>query len=197
MTLKFNRLILISIFLITPFIMSCYAPIDDPFDMHRYLMDYGTFVNQSKLAITQIQESEVTNIEDHAQYKAFVAPINYKSQGSYIVIYDARYYQNINTLSDLANVKESYFNMSYLFPDNYTVDGGAGGKTDICIGVDRIILTEETAIKGVKIDKNNVNNWYLYYNNSWWKWNSIGLGINWNNLYPTPLSVEPTTELIY
>ncbi len=192
MSLKFNRLVLIAIFLATPFIMSCYAPINDPFKMDRYLMDYATFINKSKLAITQVQESDVTNIEEHAQYKMFVAPINYESKGSYVVIYDTRYYQDINTLADLANVKESYFNMSYLLPDNHTVDWGAGGEADICIGVDNIILTEETITKGVKIDKNNKNDWYLYYNNSWWKWNALALNLNWNNLYPTPLAIDGT-----
>ena len=192
MVLKFNRLVLIAIFLITPFMMSCYAPVDDPFHMDTYLMDYGTFVNKSELAITQVKESEVVGIESHEQYKIFVAPINYQSQGSYIVIYDARYYQNVNTLADLANVKKSYFNMSYLFPDNDTIDWGAGGEADICIGVDRIILTKDTVIKGAIIDKTNENHWYLYYNNSWWKWNSVALNLNWNNLYPTPLAIDGT-----
>ncbi len=187
---KLNRLFLISIFLITPFMISCYAPLDDPFEMNRYLMDYDTFRNKSEMTLTKVTESDVNTIVNHATYKAFVAPINYKSQGSYIVVYNADEYQNIETLTDLANVKESYFNMSYLFPDNHTDSWGAGGKTSICIGVDQIILTEETAIKGIKISSENPNMWYLYYNNSWWKWNATARDINWHNLYPDPLLVE-------
>lgn len=195
MFLKFNRLFLTAIFFVTPFIMSCYAPIDDPFDMDTYLMNYDTFVNKSELVIKQVKESDVDAIVDNATYKIFVAPMNYKSQGSYIVVYNAEYYPDINTLADLSNVKKSYFNMSYLYPDNDTVSGGAGGKTSICVGVDQIILTEETVIKGVKIDTNDIDNWYLYYNNSWWKWNAKALGLNWNNLYPDPLSAEDTPIL--
>ena len=191
MYLKFNRLFLIAIFLITPFIMSCYAPVNDPFQMDRYLMDYSTFVKKSDLVIKQVTEAEVAAITPHDQYKIFAVPMNYESKGGYIVIYDARFYPNVETVSDLADVKKSYFNMSYLFPDNYTDDWSDDGKASVCVGVDQIVLTDETAKKGTKINKENVNEWYLYYNNSWWLWNAYNKkDINWNNLYPTPLAID-------
>lgn len=75
------------------------------------------------------------------------------------------------------------FNIDNAYPADYDVACGLELCCYSCEGIENMSFDNTNEFKA-KIDNDSINDWYVYYNNSWWQWDVTKAQINWGTLAP-------------